>query len=66
MSWDGRGSNTQWEDFFIFVTLDVNTNIVLVVKFTNVFYVYRVLDIIFLIFRNSIRTVSVLYWMYQR
>ena len=28
------------ERFFIFIPIDVNTNVVLVPKFTNLFYVY--------------------------
>ena len=44
MSSSGHGGNTQQEDFFIFVPTEINTNVVLVFKFANIFYVYGVLD----------------------
>ena len=44
MSPNVNGGNTWQEDFLILAAVDVNTNIILVFKFTNVFYVYQVLD----------------------
>ena len=41
MSCSGHGGNMEREDLFIFVPIDINTNLVLVIKFANIFLFLR-------------------------